>query len=718
VGSAALLVAGKAAYEMRLYGPAAGHYREILSSHETASEMPSAAFELGWAELRQGNRDAARRAWTRFADTFASDAHAPLAAGLAAEVANGLGDTATADTLFHSVITHYPSTPYAGMARLSRALLALREGREDEATRELDELVRSNAPQVVDTRVSLIEALASHHAQAALEARLRRTPASTDGGNGGGQAVEPVESFIARLRNGQVSESTPYLVHGFVLLAAANRGWSDVVVDRLTGDLVDDFPSYPPAPVLLSRVAASAAATGQWPIARRAYEKLFARYSRTPFSRTVRVEFAEALFRTGSTVQARAQCELVVASGDDAAPRALLLLAQIDEAGGRRRDALATYDRLLRDYPRLERSPQNLLAHARLLEDLGEKERAREVLGRVVRQGKGEIAAEAAYRFARTLSAEKQHAAAVEWYMTAAYLVEDSKWSRLALLGAGQSLTELGDSAEAVFVYRKLLPQDDDRARGRDRETSGEAAFRIAEIFHGTGQYAGAVNLYLTSASLTTGSPAERRALVGALQSQVARGDRAAAQALYDRLQGTNAEPELLAIARARRSELDGRHPTATAGASPRRPRPRVSASKARRKLIRSGGAIAAPPDSPSAPLTDHPLRGDSRTGRVVRPHLITSGIGLRPGVARRAQRAAATASGVQLTTGGLVHGRRVDLEDFEVVGAVEPVVHDSRRLQDAIALCSYWMTSSARKSSEDGMVSPSVVAVLRFTAK
>src|SRR5262245_23670449 len=35
----------------------------------------------------------------------------------------------------------------------------------------------------------------------------------------------------------------------------------------------------------------------------------------------------------------------------------------------------------------------------------------------------------------------------------------------------------------------------------------------------------------------------------------------------------------------------------------------------------------------------------------------------------------------------GLVHGRRVDLEHFQVVRAVELVVHDGRRLQHAIAL-------------------------------
>jgi TolA-binding protein len=556
--SAALLAAGDAAYELRSYDAAAGYYRQILTSHKTAPEVPSAAFGLGWAELRQGNRPEAVRVWTRFADTFASDTRAPFATDLAGEVGYELGYTATADTLFERTIARYPSSPFAGAARVSRALLALRAGREDAATRQLDELVRFNEPQVLDTRAMVIDALTHHEAQADLEGRVRGTSPSVDGGSGGGQPADPIEPFVARVRNGQVAsgqpaKDAPYLIHGFVLLGATRRGWSDTVVARMTGDLADGYPSYPPAPALLSRVAEAAAANGQWPLARRVYEKLFAlliaRSPNTPPSGTARVEFAEALFRTGAVEQARAQCELAANSYDDAAPRALLLLAQIDEAGGRRRDALASYDRLLGDYPRLERSPQSLLAHAGLLEEFGERARAREVLARVVRQGEGEITAEAAYRIARSLSAERQHAAALEWYLSAAYLVPSSKWSRPSLQGAGQSLIALGDIPEAISAYRKLLPQDQDLARSLDSATSEEAAFRIAETFYGTGEYAGCVNLYLAAASLTKGTPAERRALVGAVQCEVARGDAAAAQALYERLRATNAEPDLLAVA-------------------------------------------------------------------------------------------------------------------------------------------------------------------------
>jgi TolA-binding protein len=535
---------------MRSYGQAAARYREFLSRHEEAPETPGAAMALGWAEFRLGDRARARRSWTGVADKFPADARAPLACVLAAEVASQGGDTVAAHALFHRLITQYPSTLHAGIARLSRSVLALRRDHEDEAVRELDVLVQSSEPLVIDAHARLSAALAVPGAEGGLDEPPRN--ASWGHGAGGGvraSGTEPLESFTTRLL-GQERERTPYLLHGFVLLAAANRGWSDVSVDALAGRLVDDFPSYPAAPVLLARVAAASASTGQWPIARRAYEKLVARYPGTPMGRREQVEFAEALFRTGATVQARAQLEQAAAAGGDAAPRALLLLAQMDETGGRRREALAAYDRVLRDYPRIERSTQSLLSHARLLEDFGEVDRMPPLLLRVVAQTDGEVAAEAAYRLGRILNAEGLHADAVQWYMTAAYVAEGSRWARLALLGAGSSLTALRALNEAVAVYRKLLPANG-LARTQDRETSGEAAYRVAEILRGAGQHEDALDMYLTSAYLTPGSPAEPRALVGAVQCLVARGDRLSAEAIYRRLlQSSTTEPEFLATAR------------------------------------------------------------------------------------------------------------------------------------------------------------------------
>jgi len=61
-----------------------------------------------------------------------------------------------------------------------------------------------------------------------------------------------------------------------------------------------------------------------------------------------------------------------------------------------------------------------------------------------------------------------------------------------------------------------------------------------------------ALAMFKTSANLTAGLPAERRALVGVLRCLLATGDRAGAETIYRRLRTASAaEPELLAQARA-----------------------------------------------------------------------------------------------------------------------------------------------------------------------
>ena len=118
----------------------------------------------------------------------------------------------------------------------------------------------------------------------------------------------------------------------------------------------------------MKSMATAAAADGQWPVARRAWETLVARAPAGAVGRSARLSLAEALFRTGAAAEARAIAQSVAAGGEEA-PRALLLLAEIHQASREPLAALAVYDRLLREYPRAERSPQSLLAHARLLEE-------------------------------------------------------------------------------------------------------------------------------------------------------------------------------------------------------------------------------------------------------------------------------------------------------------------------------------------------------------
>jgi tetratricopeptide (TPR) repeat protein len=525
----ALVVAADAAYGLRAFGTAAVHYAEFVARSENGPAAAHAEMRLGWARLRHGDRAGARAAWVRFADGHAGDARSPLALALAAEVADQTGDSRAAQTLLDGLVAQYPASPYAAVARLSRSTLALRRGQQADAVRDL-EAILAVGPAVLDERRKLRDALSTPGSEVALESSTP-APAGTSL-----DRAAALDLLAARLLDSARRERDPYVLHGVVLLMATDRGWSDVRTAALAGRLVEDFPGYPAGPPLLARVAEASATAGQWPVARQAWEVLLAR-SPGAAGRGARVGLGEALLRTGAIAPARGQLEQSAAAGGEEAARALKLLVELYTATGDPRAALPAYDRLLREDPRLQRSAPALLTYARLLEELGQSARARPVLEKAVELGRGEVAAEAAYRLGQTLSANGQHAAAVEWYLTAAYAAERSTWEHQALLGAGRSLAALNETKEALAAYWKLLPGRAGLDSVVDREISGEAAYRAGELLRGADLHADALAMFQTSAHLTAGSPAERRALLAALPCAAAIGDRQTVEAINQRLQ-------------------------------------------------------------------------------------------------------------------------------------------------------------------------------------
>jgi len=79
VRAAALLLSADAAYGLRAYTRASERYREFLSMYDLAIEAPQATLALGWAELRLGQVDRARRTWMQLARRYPLDDRAPLA---------------------------------------------------------------------------------------------------------------------------------------------------------------------------------------------------------------------------------------------------------------------------------------------------------------------------------------------------------------------------------------------------------------------------------------------------------------------------------------------------------------------------------------------------------------------------------------------------------------------------------------------------------------
>ena len=570
IRATALVLAGDAAYAMGAHRLAAERYQEALQSDELPPDAPHATFALGWAELRLGRREDARLTWMRVARQFPADPRASTALVLAAELSAQAGEKVVARKLLDRAVEGYPGTPDADIARLNRSIMAMRDGRSQDATRDLRAVVGAGGPAVPVERRALLGSLTAASAPDGPERQMLLTDryATAQPGLATASASPPreesagtLERFATPFLDGAGDpETTPRMLHALLLVAVEDRAWGEV--DSLAGRLVDRFPDYAPAPELLARTAGAAAAEQQWAIVRTGYGYAIARSRPADLAPKAQVDFAEALFRTGDVPRARVELTRFVDT-TPAVPetaRALYLLAKVDESLDEPGEALAAYGRLHRGFPDAEWTNQSRLPYARLLQHAaGQEKPARALLEEIVKSTAGEERTEASFRLGQVLAASGEHARAVDLYMAAAYgTAERSRWYRAALLGAGRSLVALKRTPAALALYRSILPSPpigplprDGRpapdlvASVEEPELVAEAAYRIAEIARAAGRNKEAVDMYLTAAYLAPESPGP--ALMGAVRSLVALGDRDSAQAVFRRLvESSGEEPEIL----------------------------------------------------------------------------------------------------------------------------------------------------------------------------
>jgi TolA-binding protein len=551
---------------------AAERYQEALQSDELPPDAPHATFALGWAELRQGRREDARLTWMRVARQFPADPHASTALVLAAELSAQAGEMMVARKLLDRAVDGYPGTPDADIARLNRSIMAMRDGRGQDATRDLRAVVGAGGPAVPVERRARLDSLTAASAPDGPERQMLLTDryataqpglATTSARPPRDESAGTLERFAAPFLDGAGDrETTPRMLHALLLVAVEDRAWGEV--DALAGRLVDRFPGYPPAPALLARMAGAAAAEQQWAIVRTGYGYAIARSGPADLGPKARVDFAEALFRTGDPAQARVELARFVDT-TPATPetaRALYLLAKVNESLDEPAETLAAYGRLYRGFPDAEWTNQSRLPYARLLQHAaGQEKPARALLEEIVQRTTGDERTEASFRLAQVLADSGEHRRAVDWYMTAAYgTAERSRWYRAALLGAGRSLVALKRTPAALAMYRNVLPSPpigplprDGRpapelaASVEEPELVAEAAYQIAEIARAAGRNREAVDMYLTAAYLYPAPESQGRALMGAVRSLVALGDRDSAQAVFRRLvESSGEEPEIL----------------------------------------------------------------------------------------------------------------------------------------------------------------------------
>jgi TolA-binding protein len=509
--AAALLIAAEAAYGAREFAAAADLYGRFAREHPQHPLLPTVSLAQAWAELRQGRAAEARAHFVRFADGAPSDPRSAPALLLAAELAADAGDGAGARALLERLLARFPDDARAEAAGLNRNLLLLRAGDAPGALRGLDELLARSPRSPFLGRIRLARGVALHAAgrrddaagelQAALNegeeaARLglgavalerrewavaeRELAAARDAAPGAVLAAEyglaavafnqgkrdEFRRFATALLAGPPAPGiTAPLLEGTAVLAAEDKKWPEA--RAAVAGLVRDHAREPATPAALGAVGDLAAKAGEWAVARESYQLLADRYASTTSAgggRARELDQAEALLRTGAVPDARRRLEAWTASAatsEPALPRALLLLAQAQEATGDRPAAQQTYARLRQDYPSNQSSQSATFAQGRLLLAEGKWAEAKPLLQDGLDRGDGAAAAEAAYLLGEGYRGAGQQQEAVESYLTSAYLAPDSAWARRALLGAGQSFRALKQPEAATIVLRKLLATKD-----------------------------------------------------------------------------------------------------------------------------------------------------------------------------------------------------------------------------------------------------------------
>lgn len=507
VRAAALILQGEAAYRAGDYASAMTAYGRVLAEHPSHPQAPMIRAALAWTELRRGQTGEARRQLLDLVRDLPSHPYAPDALLLASELALEVGDLEAGRELLDRLLHSYGGHPRADFARLNRAILRARAGEAAVAEREIGEWI-SRAPfgplvgraltargaallaagRPADARpqfeaaqrqgfenvarlglgvVALAEGRWDDAERLLTEARDTGTPAVAAAAKYGlavvafhrGKTKEFKQLALQVLDAEPRGPLAPGLLYILTASGAEEQDWIGALAmaDRLAAD----FPMDEAADDAFERIGAAAAAAGAWPVAYDAYTRLRLHFPQSPFVDDSRFTLAQAQLETGRLEEARRGLEefLARAPRDPRAPKAWLALGRARTAAGDKKGALEAFERAARAGDDAEWTNDMRFSHARALIDDKRWADARVVLERLLQRGDEAVAREAAVAIGDTHASEGRHLAAVEYYMTAAYLAPESPAGRRGLLAAGRAFAALRDKEAATAVLKKLLAQ-------------------------------------------------------------------------------------------------------------------------------------------------------------------------------------------------------------------------------------------------------------------
>jgi tetratricopeptide (TPR) repeat protein len=507
--AAVLLLQGEAAYRAGDYKTATAAFERALAEGPDRPEMRGAHLGLAWTALREGRSEPAGRRFAEFARLYPDDEQTVDALVLASEMALASGDLRGARELLDRILARAPTAPRAEFARLNRGILMLRSGSAAAAVQPLrDWSTRAPFPPLLG-RAQTALAIALLTAGRADEARPEFVAARREGEGAlaslglaiialdGGKLAEAKRDFtearnegtatiaahaeyglaavafregdaagfkksaVALLEAAPRASSAPPLLYALTGLAADEKDWPAAL--STAKRLVAEFPEDARTDDALERVGAAAAKEQAWPVAYDAYALLRQKYPRSPFVDDSRVAFAEAQVETGRADEGRKTLEQFFAAtpSDPRAARARITLGRAREITGDRAGALDAYTEAARAVPPSQWSRDTVIGYARLLTQAKRYDDAKGLLGPLVKAATGPAAAEGALALGEVHQGQGDDAAAIEYFMTAAYVAPESTAGRRGLLAAGRAFAALKQPEAATTVYRKLLGQAD-----------------------------------------------------------------------------------------------------------------------------------------------------------------------------------------------------------------------------------------------------------------
>ena len=503
-----LLLQGEAAYRAGDYPTATAAFEHTLADTADRPAAREAQLGLAWTALREGRMEAAGRRFAEVVRLAPEDEGAVDALVLASEMALAAGDASAARELLDRVLARYPRAPRSEFARLNRAILMLRSGdgagavpmlrdwvsrtpfppllgraeaalavalltagRRDEARREFAAAQREGEGALASLgrgTLALADGKLADATRDFTEAKTDGTPAVAAAAEYGlaavgfqrGDTVAFKTAALAVLDAAPRGPSAPRVLYTLTGLAANASDWTDAM--STARRLVGEFPDDDRADDALERVGAAATAARAWPVSYEAYALLRQKYPRSPFVEDSRLAFAEAQVETGRAAEGRKALEEFVAAApsDPRVGRARIVLGRAREQTGDRAGALEAYTAAAAAVPPPSGwSAPSVVGYARLLTQAQRHDEARTLLQPLLKTATASAAADAALALGETLEGQGDAAAAVEYFMTAAYLAPESTSGRRGLLAAGRVFAAQKQPEAATIVYRKLLAQ-------------------------------------------------------------------------------------------------------------------------------------------------------------------------------------------------------------------------------------------------------------------